>query len=329
VKNVERTHQFPAAALIAAGNALLADAAALEAVTAFRAAGIAPIVLRGPVVAHHLYADSEIRSYADADLFVEASRRAAADDILCSLGYDHSAVLGQRPADRPPWSSTWIRKRDGATVDLHWALVGARANGFELWRVLRGAIEPIKVLDRLIDGLNVEATALVVALHAAHHGSEFHRPLDDLQRALDGLQLETWKSARALAARVEASEAFAAGLRLLFDGEQLADELALPAVYSVETTLRAESAPPMSLGFEWLAQTPGIHQKLALVAAKLVPDKEFMQAWSPLARNGSRRGLALAYAWRPLWLIWHSAPGFRAWFSAQRRSNPRRGRDCR
>jgi hypothetical protein len=134
---------------------------------------------------------------------------------------------------------------------------------------------------------------------------------------------------RALAARIDASEAFAAGLRLLPDGEQLAEELALPAVYSVETLLRAESAPPMSLGFDWLARTPGARRKLALVLGKLVPDKEFMRAWSPLAGRRTKSGLALAYAWRPLWLIWHSVPGFRAWLAAQKRSNPGRGRDCR
>jgi hypothetical protein len=329
VKNVEHRHPLPAAALITAGNALLADAATVEAITALHEAGITPIVLRGPVVAHHFYADRELRSYADADLLVEASRRATAEDVLRNLGYDHSAVLGQRAADRPPWSSTWIRNRDCATVDLHWTLVGARAGDVELWRVLRGAVEPIELLNRSIDGLNVEATALIVALHAAHHGSEFRRPLEDLQRALDGLQLQTWKRVCALAARIDASEAFAAGLRLLPDGEQLAEELALPAVYSVETLLRSESAPPMSLGFDWLARTPGNRRKLALVLGKLVPDKEFMRAWSPLAGRGTKGGLALAYAWRPLWLIWHSVPGFRAWLAAQKRSNPGRGRDCR
>lgn len=311
----------PPAELIAAGNALLADAATTEAFATLRTQGISPILLRGPVVTHHLYGAAEVRAYADADLLVDAPQRPGAEVVLRSLGYEHSAVLGQRASDRPPWSSTWIRSRDGATVDLHWALVGTRCEAGELWHVLRGEIEPLVVLAERLDGLNVQATALIVALHAAHHGAGLRRPLDDLQRALDRVPLDTWERARELAERLAATEAFAAGLRLLEDGATLADELGLPASYSVETALRAESAPPLSLGFEWLARTPGLRRKVLFVAGKILPDREFMRAWSTLARNGGRTGLALAYAWRPIWLISHSVPGLRAWLRARRRSS--------
>jgi hypothetical protein len=321
VNEPERKDRLPAAAVIAAANALLADAASVEAVKALNETNISTILLRGPVVAHHLYENGETRGYADVDLLVAPTSRFVAETVLRNLGYAHSAVLGQRTADRPPWSSTWVRVHDRAAVDLHWSLVGSRAADREVWCVLETQSEPIRVLDQGLAGLNAQATALVVTLHAAHHGSGYRRGLADLQRALDMLSLETWKEAREIAQRLQAIEAFSAGLRLVPGGMMLAHQFGLPKTYSVETTLRAQSAPPMSLGFDWLARTPGIRGKLAFIAGKLVPDREFMQAWSPLARNGSRRGLAVAYAWRPLWLIWHSVPGFRAWLMARSRSN--------
>jgi hypothetical protein len=73
----------------------------------------------------------------------------------------------------------------------------------------------------------------------------------------------------------------------------------------------------MALGFEWLSRVPGFRAKARLVAGKLVPDVQFMRAWSPLARRG-RVGLAAAYAFRILWLAWHAIPGFIAWLRARR-----------
>jgi hypothetical protein len=73
----------------------------------------------------------------------------------------------------------------------------------------------------------------------------------------------------------------------------------------------------MALGFDWLDQTPGMTSKLRLAWGKVVPDADFMRVWSPLARGGSRTGLALAYLWRPVWLLLHAGPGYRAWRAAR------------
>jgi hypothetical protein len=161
------------------------------------------------------------------------------------------------------------------------------------------------------------ARAVVVVLHAAQHGARVQKPLDDLAQALAQLPVEVWEAASALARRLDATTAFAAGLRLLPEGSVQAATLGLPIQHSAETTLRADTARPMALGFDWLARTPGVRAKARLVRAKAVPDGAFMRAWSPLARRG-RAGLAAAYFWRVLWLTWHAAPGFRAWRRAWR-----------
>jgi Uncharacterised nucleotidyltransferase len=308
-----------AAALIAAGTALHADAVAVEAALALAAVDIPSILLRGAVIARHFYGRSEVRAYGDADLLVEHSHRARAEHVFRDLGFEHVAVLGQRAADRPPWSSTWSRRADNAELDLHWSLVGARRPPYQVWETLRREVEPVAVLHSDLQGLNIAAAAFVVALHAAHHGPVMRRTLDDLARALERPR-EPWEDACRIARELDALQAFGAGLRLLPAGADLAAELRLPATRDVEALLRSEAAPPTALGFDWLARTPGLRRKLVYLGGKLVPDAKFMRAWSPVARSGSRTGLALAYLWRPFWLALHVPSGMRAWLIARRRA---------
>ncbi|HJQ51991.1 MAG TPA: nucleotidyltransferase family protein, partial [Gaiellaceae bacterium] len=305
-------------AILAAGTSLAADHIAVEAAAALRAVSVASLLLRGASVARHLYDNGETRAYVDADLLVPAGSRTQVERVLRKMGFSHRAVLGQRSIDRPAWSSTWFRDRDGGTVDLHWSLVGVRVGADELWSTLLDHAESIPVLGVQLDGLDAEATALVVVLHAAHHGQAVPHPLADLERALDRFDGRVWQRAIALAERLEAGDAFAAGLRLRPNGVQLAARLGLPESSRTETVLRAASAPPMALGFEWLAQTQGVKRKLVFVAGKLIPDVEFMRAWSPVAGRGGSLGLALAYVWRPIWLLVHSGRGFWAWWQARR-----------
>jgi hypothetical protein len=49
----------------------------------------------------------------------------------------------------------------------------------------------------------------------------------------------------------------------------------------------------------------------------------FIRAWSPLARRG-RVGLAVAYAYRPLWVLWRVGPA--VWALARARKQAGRGR---
>jgi hypothetical protein len=301
----------------AAAASLRSDVVAAAVGEAFHSAGIASILLRGPSIARHVYAAGESRPYADVDLLVPTAAIAEAERLLDDHGFAHTAVLGERPDDRPAWSRTWQRASDGAEVDLHTTIVGVGVPPHELWALLSENVEPVEVARARLDGLNAEATLVIVALHAAHHGTELRQPLEDLARAIERFPTTSWTAAAALADRLAAMPAFAAGLRLLPAGAALAERLALPDAASAEVILRAGSAPPMALGFEWLSRVPGFRAKTRLIAGKLAPDVQFMRAWSPLARRG-RVGLAAAYGFRIVWLAWHAIPGFIAWSRARK-----------
>jgi hypothetical protein len=307
------------AGLLRAARSLQLDLAAVEVGSALAATGVECIVVRGPSLTRWLYAEGQGRSYIDVDFLVPGDRFPIAERTLAELGFAHVPTLMQRSDDRPVHARTWCREADSATVDLHRTMIGAQAPDGVVWDVVRRETEPLQVGGGQVQGLNAEATALVVALHAAQHGRRSAQPLTDLRQALEQLPEIVWEEASRLAQTLDATESFGVGLRLLPAGSALAERLGLPTALTTESVLRSGTAPPMALGFEWLTHVPGGRAKARLLAGKLVPDPEFMRAWSALARRGST-GLALAYLWRPLWLAFHAPAGFRAWTQARRRA---------
>ncbi len=161
------------------------------------------------------------------------------------------------------------------------------------------------------------ALALHVALHAAQHGIARGTPRRDLHEALERLAPATWQAAAALAARVDAVDAFGVGLRLLPDGAALAARLGLPPNRSRNAALRVMAAPSVTLGLDRLATTPGARAKARLALGWTFPPPDFMRTGGGLARRG-RAGLLLAYAWRPLALAGQSGRAVLAWRRAAR-----------
>jgi len=297
------------------GTAMAVDAVTANVVTALRRAGIASILLRGPTIARWLYGEDELRAYRDVDLLVEPAKRAEAEAVLARLGFVHRQA-GFAPGEAVEHASEWICRRPSVVVDLHNGIEGVRAESAELWTVLASDCHTIGVAGVAADAPGAPALALIITLHAAHHGVHGGKHLEELRRAVERAGLETWRQALQLAERVEAVPSFAAGVRLLPEGAALAERLRLPVVGDRETALRAGGAHSTAIGFARLAATPGVRAKVALVARKLVPTPAFMRHWSRLARRG-RLGLALAYLWRPLWLLLHLVPAGVAWLRAR------------
>ena len=134
----------------------------------------------------------------------------------------------ERPVDRPAHERTWYREADSATIDLHRTIVGAGVPAEEVWTALSNATKRLPLAGRELDGLNAEATAFVVAVHAAQHGIGAPRSLGDLRLAVDRFAYGVWEGAASLAVRLRAIEAFAVGLRLVPPGHRLASDLGLP-----------------------------------------------------------------------------------------------------
>jgi hypothetical protein len=311
-----RSGPTPPALLIAAN--LAVDVVTAEVVGALRDQGVGSILLKGPAISAWLYGEETEapRTYDDLDLLVppEAAERSQA--VLEGLGFVNR-FAEFAPGESVEHSSEWRRAGSPVAVDLHRILFGAKADPAAQWRAFESGAERLTVAGAEVEVPSEPARALIVALHAAHHGVDEEKPLRDLRRAIELADAGLWTDAAGLAEQISATPAFAAGLLLVDQGAAIAERLGIADAVDTEAALLARSPAPTAHGYARLAATPGIRRKLAFLARKLVPTPAFMRHAFPIARRGGI-GLALSYLWRPIWLLLHAGPGLLAWLRVRR-----------
>ena len=299
------------------GARLRIDAGTADVLDSFDRAEVHALLLKGASIASWLYPDRTERPYIDCDLLVAPAQFAAAEDVLSAMGFE--SPLGEM--GMPSWwcehAAWWQRPTDGLCVDLHRTLIGVRVDHATAWQVLSRDTTEVLVAGRLVQSLELPARTLHVALHAAQHGLGWGFAIPDLERALACADDGLWLAAAGLAAELDATAAFVAGLRLVPAGRDLLVRLAFPDVRSVDAELRAGSPPPLALAFEQFAQARGARARAAMVWRKLVPSPAFLRDSDSRAREG-RLGLARAYLRRWRWLIRHAPRGLAAWCRAHR-----------
>jgi hypothetical protein len=300
---------------------LRVDATTAEVLRAFDAAGVDSLLVKGPSIARWLYDNSDPRGYADCDLLVPPPDLTAAERVLAELGFEPEIDRHKMPSWWQEHAVAWLRGRDGTGVDLHETLPGTGVDPETLWRTLEGHREPLEVGGYSAQTLTKPGRAFMLALHAAHHGSGWGQFIHDLERGARKVDRETWRAAAELAESLNATAAFASGLRLVEPGREIAAALELPSEGAVDVALKASTPPPLALGFEQFAQTKGVRARLAIVRHKLFPPVTFVRRYSRPAPTGPL-SLFRAYLRRWRWLIVHAPGGFRAWRSARRGTPP-------
>lgn len=283
------------------------DAVTVEVFAALHAVGVQPVLLKGATISRWLYDRSERRSHGDTDLLIRPNDLARSEALLTTLGFeperDRSWVEGwPEPPARP-----WVRSGDHALLDVHRNLAGVEVGDDALWVALADELEPMELAGVEVTVLSPAARACHLALHVAQHEAKVDQPVADLERALERLDRATWVRAADLAKQLGAVSAFTLGLASVPAGEQLAHELDLP---TRQQAARSRHANSLQGSLQALAETHGAGAKASMVLRKVVPSRRFMRSWSPVARRGPL-GLALAYAWRPLWLLARAVGGAR------------------
>lgn len=306
----------PSRAALATAGALAVDQTAAEVIEALREGGVRSILLKGPVIVRWLYGDGSFRPYGDVDLLISPADLLEAARILKGLGFrDTTRGFG---AVEVHHASPWMRESPLAWVDLHTRLSGVRVEPAEAWEVLTERTEGIKVGGVPVEVPTEAARAVIVVLHAAHHGLRESKPLQDLGRSLEQVPPRGWADAAGLAGRLDAQASFVAGLRLLPQGAAMAKRLGLKeSLVDFEATLRASdlayTTVPRILSF---ATARGMRERAALLARALVPTPAFMRRTSPVAGHG-RMGLIASYAGRPFLIVRRAGPAFLAWHRAR------------
>ena len=302
----------------AAARTLAADIWTAEAARAMRSAGIPVILLKGPVLAQWLYAAGEKRFYTDVDLLVFPRHIVPAEEVLTRLGYQRSRNKRDTPPGKVAHAQPWLRVSDRANVDLHHFLSGVTGDPELVSAELLKSSERMTVGGESVTVPGKPARALIVCLHAAQHELPEWHPAEDLRRAVDQVDEDTWREAAALAARLNALHGMAKGLRLTPAGDELADRLGL-----MSATLLQAADPAGGrtvLGFERLFNTRGAGPRARLLVREAFPTPGFMRWWLPWARRGPA-ALAAGYVYRLGWLARHAIPGWLSWRRA-RGTNP-------
>jgi Uncharacterised nucleotidyltransferase len=287
------------------------DQAGTAALAEFESRGVEALLLKGPVLARRLYAEGETRSYWDIDLLVSPRDLAVAREGLINLGYtkgeevfgiDDVGVLHGEV-----WARQAEKKGGPLCIDLHWRLSRCEASGEVIWEALARGHGSIELHGREVAVPADEGLALHLAIHAAQRGPDDPKAIADLRRGIERWPVEVWRSAAGLAREVEGEAPFAAGLRLLPQGAELAHRLNLPPTPELDYEIRhLGSRPRGTFHLEAWVQARGLRERLSVLRRALFPTQQwirFQYRWAA----GSNLLLPLAYARHilgaPLWAL--------------------------
>jgi hypothetical protein len=300
--------------LIGAGlRSVLVDRVTVEVHDAFVTHDIPCILLKGPAIARWLYGEQELRVYSDSDFLIPRDRWTDAGQVLKSLGFESDLESMAHPRMESFASDPWVRYGLD-NVDLHSTVYGIGADFDAIWQILSSNTVPFELDGATLQVLALPARTMHVALHAGQH--QEGKAVMDLERAVAQVPERVWWDAVRLAQQLSALPAFAAGLRLVEGGADLAAHLGIDHERNASVDLRAGRIP-LAESLNELWETPGILSKLRYVRAELFPKPDFMRWWSPLAKRGAL-GLAAAYLWRPVYLLIHTPPAAAAVWRARR-----------
>jgi hypothetical protein len=251
----------------------------------------------------------------------------AAEEVLTGLGYENSSpakVLDD--IGGVVHAHTWIRATQGGKdhpmIDLHHWLPGARATPAAAWEALEARRIWIEVGGRQAPVLDRAGQAMHLAMHATQHGLAFSKHVDELALALERWPPGVWDSAASLAREIDATEAFAAGLRMLPEGAAVAARLDLRSTAELDWRIRHRHERPRgTFHMQALKDAHGASERLRILRRSLLPSRLWITTQHPWARAGGMRVIA-AYgahlARTPRWAV-------RAWLF--RRRAQRAGRE--
>ena len=285
------------------------DLAAGRVFEVFSREGVDGLLMKGGALAQLLYDVPGQRRYNDLDLLVAPDDLPGARAALVQLGYKNaSALVAVDDIGGVIHGETWLAagERYPIAVDLHWRLAGADADPQRVWEALKARSTTIELARTQVPTLDRAGSAMHLATHAAQHGQGYVKGCRELVRALDRWPLEVWRDAAGLADDVGATKTFAAGLRLVEPGAELAETLALPSTTRLDWELREVARPRGRSHLKAFLQAPDLRTRAHVLRRALFPHPRWIIRQYPWAGDGPFRMVAaylLHLARSPAWAL--------------------------
>jgi hypothetical protein len=244
------------------------------------------------------------------DLLVGPAHVDSARKILDALGYiSLPDRLGLDEIVRDPDAETWARAGTGADVglmvDLHRKITGAEAPAQVGWEAMWRRRMWIELDGHRLPAPHVEALALHVALHAARHGAGCPQPMEDLVKAIERWSPDVWRGADRLAFELQATAAFAAGLRQMPEGVALGRKLGLPATDELQWAIAHRGERPRgTLHLQAFGRAATPRERASVLRRSLLPGRTWIAQQFPWAGDHGMRlvGGYVAHLGRaPVW----------------------------
>jgi hypothetical protein len=288
------------------------DRAAVAALAKFDSTGVHALLLKGPVLARRLYSKEEKRGYWDIDLLVPPRDLERARRALGELGYRKGQeVLGIDDVAEIEHGEVWARQGENRggpiCIDLHWRLSRCEAPGDAVWDALANDHESIELEERRVPVPSDAGLALHLAIHAAQGGLEDTKAIADLRRGIERWPLEVWRSAAHLAESVQGEAAFAAGLRLLPAGADLAERLGLAPTPQLDWEIRRRGSRPRgTFHLQAMGEAKTWRERVGVLRRSLLPTPAWIRYQYPWAER-HRWLLPVAYVRHilraPVWAL--------------------------
>jgi putative nucleotidyltransferase-like protein len=289
------------------------------------AVGVEPLVLKGVVLARTLYRSDETRGYFDVDLLVAPDDLPAVGRVLADRGYRNlTELIGVDDMSGYLHADTWSRyvpELGNTAIDVHWRLDGCEASPAVVWRVLSARSKLIDLGGHQVRALDRPGLALHLALHVFQHGPDDLKAIADLERGLERWSPEVWHGAARLAAELGATEALAAGLWLVPDGDAFARRLQLPVPEAALRDVAQREARPRGVyHLRAFAEASTLAERMRVVRQSLLPKRAWMIRQRPWAATNRYRLVAAYCAHLVRTPVWAA----RAWRFRRSTSGPRR-----
>jgi hypothetical protein len=284
----------------AAASCLVIERSLLEVAAVLIGANVPFRVLKGPALAHTIYADPAEREFGDADLLFLPGDLERAVDVLCAAGA-HRRNAELRPGfDARFAQGTTLLDARGIELDLHRTLVdGPHGMGLDA-APLFDDVTPFVLAGRRLLGLGPTERLLHACVHAAL-GSRRPRlvPLRDVAQLV--LACDTDIAAlRKLAGPAQLEAVVARAVSLAWTTFALADVTALSRwALAFEPTEAEQRVLDLYVGdapswgaraLESARRVPGVRGKVAYLRAVAFPGDEVLQELGRSRRGWLRRG---------------------------------------